>query len=78
MRTTLRRIGNSQGVLIPAPLLVECGITNEIDLHLEGKKIVIESVCPTRVGWFDGYRAEGDVDAWAGLSPEADSGEWEW
>ena len=44
MRTTLRRIGNSQGVLIPAPLLAECGITGEIDLHLEGKKIVIEPV----------------------------------
>lgn len=38
MRTTLRRIGNSQGVLIPAPLLAECGIQDEIEQHLEGKK----------------------------------------
>ena len=43
MRTTLRRIGNSQGVLIPAPLLAECGIQDEIELHLEGKKIVVKS-----------------------------------
>lgn len=78
MKTTLRRIGNSQGVLIPAPLLVECGITDEIELRLEGKKIVIEAIRPVRDGWFDGYRTENDADAWEGLPPEADSGEWEW
>ena len=25
---------------------------------------------PGRVGWFDGYCAEDDDDAWAGFSPE--------
>lgn len=78
MKTTLRKIGNSHGVLIPAPLLAECGITNEIDLHLEGTKIVIEAVQPTRAGWYDGYRIEEDVDVWRELSPATDSGEWEW
>jgi len=78
MRTTLRKIGNSRGVLIPAALLAECGITDEIELHLEGAKIVIESVKSTRDGWFDGYRAEADLDAWEGLPVDSDSGEWEW
>ncbi|PXX76128.1 AbrB/MazE/SpoVT family DNA-binding domain-containing protein [Rivihabitans pingtungensis] len=78
MRTTLRRIGNSQGVLIPAPLLAECGIQDEIELHLEGKKIVIEPVQQPRAGWFDGYRAEDDVDVWQQLPPDADSEAWEW
>jgi antitoxin MazE len=78
MRTTLRRIGNSQGVLIPAPLLAECGIQDEIELHLEGKKIVIEPVQQPRAGWFDGYRAEDDVDVWQELPPDADSEAWEW
>lgn len=78
MRTTLRKIGNSQGILIPAPLLAECGITNEIDLHLEGMKIVIESPRPARAGWFDGYRDEVEEDVWEGMSPELDSSEWEW
>ena len=78
MRTTLRKIGNSNGVLIPAPLLAECGITDEIELHLEGMKIVIEAARPTRAGWFDGYRAQDDVDAWGSLPPDSDSGEWEW
>ena len=78
MRTTLRKIGNSQGILIPAPLLAQCGITNEIELHLDGTKIVIESARPARAGWFDGYSAEDDSDAWEGLSPDLDSGNWEW
>jgi antitoxin MazE len=78
MRTTLRKIGNSRGVLIPAALLAECGISDEIELRLEGTRIVIEPVKAPRAGWFDGYRPEDDTDAWEGLPPEAGSGEWEW
>jgi antitoxin MazE len=78
MRTTLRKIGNSRGVLIPAALLAECGIADEIELRLEGTRIVIEPVEPSRAGWFDGYRPEEDEAAWPELDPEADSGEWQW
>lgn len=78
MRTPLRKIGNSRGVLIPAALLVECGILDEVEMRLEGARIVIEAAKPSRDGWFDGYRAGEDVDAWDGLPPGADSGEWEW
>ena len=78
MRTTLRKIGNSRGVLIPAALLTECGIQDEIELRLEGTRIVIESVSRARAGWFDGYEPENDVDAWDGFAPDSDSGDWEW
>jgi antitoxin MazE len=78
MRTTIRKIGNSRGVLIPAALLAECGIADEIDLRLEGTKIVIERLQPARFGWYDGYRAEKDADAWEGMPPVAESDEWEW
>lgn len=78
MHTTLRKIGNSRGVLIPASLLAASGITDTIDLRLEGNKIVIESARPVRSGWFDGYRADADSDAWDCLPPDADSAEWEW
>ena len=78
MRTTLRKIGNSRGVLIPAVLLAECGIANDIELHLEGSRIVIEPARPARAGWFEAYRADQDDDAWRDLPPSADSGEWEW
>jgi antitoxin MazE len=78
MKTTLRKVGNSRGVLIPAALLAECGITNAIDLHLEGHSIIIEAAKPLRAGWFEGYSPEGDVDAWQGFPPNSDCGDWEW
>lgn len=56
MLTTLRRIGNSQGVLIPATMLAESGITGEINLRLEDGRIIIEPVRKNRVGWFAAYR----------------------
>jgi antitoxin MazE len=78
MRTSIRKIGNSRGVLIPAALLAECGIADEIEMHLENSRIVIEPVKNPRAGWFEGYQAQADTDAWNGLPPEADSGDWEW
>jgi antitoxin MazE len=78
MRTLLRKIGNSRGVLIPAALLAECGIADEIDLRIEGHRLVIEPVQSSREGWFDGYQQDKDVDAWASMTPEVDSSEWVW
>lgn len=78
MRTTIRKIGNSRGVLIPAALLAECNIQDEIDLRIENDRLIIEPVRPARAGWFAGYAPEQDDDAWAGLNPADDSGEWEW
>ncbi|MFN4063686.1 hypothetical protein GO613_03890 [Azoarcus communis] len=78
MRTTVRKIGNSRGILIPAPLLAECGIADEVEMRLDGARIVIEPVQPSRTGWFDHYRAEADTDAWGTLPVDADAGEWEW
>ena len=78
MRTTLRKVGNSGGVLIPAALLTECQIQGAVDLTVESGRLVITPVRAQRAGWFDGYQPEGDKDAWEGLPVAADSGEWEW
>lgn len=78
MRTQLRKIGNSRGILIPAALLAECGITDEIELRLDGARLVIEAAPPARAGWFAGYQAAADIDAWGGLPIDADSDEWGW
>jgi len=43
MKTAIRRMGNSHGVIIPKPLLAEIGVKagNEVDLVVKGGKIVI-------------------------------------
>lgn len=78
MRTHLRKIGNSRGVIIPSALLEACGLGEEVDLRIEGKTLVIEALQAPRKGWFDGYHAEADGDVLASLPVDEDSGEWEW
>jgi antitoxin MazE len=78
MRTTLRKVGNSQGVLIPSALLAECQLQGAVDMTVEAGKLVITPVRSPREGWFAGYQAEHDEDAWEGLALDADCGEWEW
>ncbi len=80
MRTVLRKIGNSRGILIPAALLAACDITEEVEMRVESNRLVIESVVPQlRQGWFDGYKPEADADAWAELKETpTEQDDWEW
>jgi antitoxin MazE len=79
MKSTLRQIGNSRGIIIPAPLLAECEIQDEIELTVEEGRLVITPVKPARSGWFDTYKPEQDEDAWAGLVETAKEQEdWAW
>ncbi|WP_427501315.1 AbrB/MazE/SpoVT family DNA-binding domain-containing protein [Methylomonas sp. MED-D] len=78
MRTQLRKVGNSRGVIIPAALLEACGLGEEVDLRLEGKTLVIEALKTPRSGWFDGYQSEADSDVLAALPADEADGEWEW
>ncbi len=52
MKTTIRRMGNSQGVIIPKPLLAQVGLSDEAELSVENNSIVLRK--PTRAvrdGW---------------------------
>ncbi len=54
MLTTMRQIGNSRGVLIPAAFLASCNIEDAVDMQLKNGKIIITPVISKpRVGWFD-------------------------
>jgi len=79
VKSTLRKIGNSRGVLIPASFLAACNIEDEIELRLDGSRIVIEPVNRPREGWFDNYRPDVDEDFWEGLvETEAENRDWQW
>lgn len=65
MRTAIRKIGNSQGVLIPKPLLVEAGLEADVDISVENGAIVLRPVRDKqpRAGWAEAAReiaAQGD------------------
>lgn len=66
MRTTIRKMGNSQGVIIPKPLLAEVGLTDEAVMSIENDALVLRPVRRSpREGWADASRevAEQGDDA---------------
>jgi antitoxin MazE len=79
MRTTLRKVGNSRGVLIPAAFLATCEVGTEIEMRQEGQRIIIEPVKAPRAGWFNGYRAKKEENAWEGMTETpVESEDWQW
>jgi antitoxin MazE len=80
MRAAIRQIGNSKGVIIPASFLAEAGLQNEVEMSLYKHSIIITPVKKElRKGWFDGYDAADDEDAWNGfVALPGEEDEWVW
>ncbi len=80
MRASVRRMGNSNGVIIPKPLLAQLGIGtgDSFDLSVEGDRLVLApSVGVPQAGWAEEARAiaEAGDDAlvWPEFGNEIDS-----
>ena len=80
MLSTVKKFGNSAGVIIPKPLLSEIGAQagDHVELRVEGERIVIERVINRpRRGWAeDAVRiaAEGDDElAWPEFANDDDA-----
>jgi antitoxin MazE len=52
MLATIRRLGNSQGILIPKPLLQQVGLEDQAELRVEGDALVLRRPkAASRTGW---------------------------
>ena len=84
IKTTIVRIGNSQGIRIPKALLKQCHLQGELELEPRGDHLIVRAARQPRAGWEEAFQAmaerrddqllDGDVvleDAW-------DKDEWEW
>lgn len=82
MKTRIIRIGNSQGIRIPKPLLQEAGIEDAVELRLTSTGLVLEPIDSTRAGWADAARKlaetapEADSDVFT--PTDFDDSDWEW
>ncbi len=57
MRTRIRQMGNSRGVLIPKPLLKQVGLEEEAELVVEGNTLVLrQPKRAPRAGWAEASR----------------------
>ncbi|WP_288830858.1 AbrB/MazE/SpoVT family DNA-binding domain-containing protein [uncultured Paraburkholderia sp.] len=82
MKTTIRRMGNSQGVLIPKPVLAQLGLENEVEMEVENDTIVLRRPKhKAREGWAEASRAvaeSGDEALVMGEFSNADDAELAW
>ena len=81
-KTRIVRIGNSRGIRVPKILLDQAQLPDEVELHAERGRLVVQGARRPRTGWAQAARAmaearyDGLLDA---PSPTRfDREEWEW
>jgi antitoxin MazE len=81
-KTRIVRIGNSRGIRIPKMLLDEADLPDEVELHAQPGRLVVQAARLPRTGWAAAakrMRARADdrlLDA--PTSTQFDREEWEW
>ena len=82
MKVAIRKMGNSQGVLISKPILAQVGLEGSVDLQVRDGVIEIRPVRrDPRAGWADDAlrvtQQGGDALVWPELANKGDD-EWVW
>ena len=87
VRTRIVRIGNSQGVRIPKPLLEQSGVGSEVEIEAQDHQLVIRPAKAKRhprEGWEEEFRimaerGEDRLPDWDVPTLNSwDEREWEW
>lgn len=84
MHVSIRQIGNSQGVVIPKPILIQMGLSGEegAEMTVEGDALVLRRpASPVRAGWAEAAKkiaACGDDELVMGEFGNADDKELTW
>lgn len=81
MKTRIVRIGNSQGVRIPKPLLEQAGLPEEVDVAAESGRIIITPAARPRATWAEAAaaaRARNEDEFDAPTRTRFDDTEWTW
>ncbi|AWW33697.1 AbrB/MazE/SpoVT family DNA-binding domain-containing protein [Mannheimia varigena] len=51
MQVSLRKVGNSQAVIIPKAILLQLGLTNQLEMEVQEDKIILSAPKNIRNGW---------------------------
>lgn len=60
IRTRIVKIGNSQGIRIPKPLLEQSGIDAEVEIEVEGDRLILRKAKRSRLGWDEAFATMAD------------------
>jgi antitoxin MazE len=84
MKSKLVKIGNSQGVRIPKPLIAQVGIESDIEISVEENRLIISPARQARSGWAEAFRCMAERGGDRLLDEETvattvwDEEKWEW
>ena len=83
MQAKIVKMGNSRGIRIPKALLEQTGLEGDVDLRVEGSRLVIEPADDPRAGWEEAAMEQArDPEASKRLLPDffddEDLSDWEW
>ena len=84
MKARIVRIGNSQGVRIPKPILEQTGLHGDVDISADKDTVVIRPATRPRSGWAAAFRKmarRGDDCLLDDVGPtlsDWDEEAWEW
>ena len=57
MLVSIRRLGNSRGILIPKPVLKQMGLSDQVEMHVDGNTLILRKpTAPLRAGWAEASR----------------------
>jgi antitoxin MazE len=82
VRSKVIKIGNSRGIRIPRAMLEQAGLNDEVEMKVEGNKLIILAARLPRQGWeahFAVMAEQGDDHLLDETPPtQWDVDEWEW
>jgi antitoxin MazE len=84
MKSRIVKIGNSRGVRIPKPLIQEAGLGEEVEIQVEGNRLIIAPSSGARADWAASFREMarmGDdalIDGDVLIPSKWEEDEWEW
>ena len=82
IRTRIIKIGNSQGIRIPKLLLEQSGIHTDVEIEVQGDRLIIRTAPHLRAGWDAAFAAmtkeQDDVLLDEVNTTSWDQVKWEW
>lgn len=81
-KTRIVRIGNSQGIRVPKPLLDQAQLPEEVEVYAEPGRLVVRAARGPRFGWAERAQAmrarEEDRELDGPTATKFDVEEWTW
>lgn len=84
VKSRIVKIGNSRGIRIPKVLLEQTGLGEEVELEVDGNRLVIHPAVEARGGWDEAFAAMAEahddvlIDGASPTPTSWDREEWEW